>query len=1018
MNIEAFAASRAERLRQADDEIRPIVAAALESRDWSSVVEAASVLWLEIFEREAPNAATTRGLTRFQAQLRESLRKTSQEPNVETVVMFVGTMTVNDATWAAGSNRATDAVKTWITRGDTDVRETHRAVDGQSVPAGETFDVGGSKLRYPGDPVGDPANWIYCRCLLAVGRKETAMADKTTTLTNARLFAASLVRPDGLPPGSDFGMVVDFPQPVDDPVEKVQTEPDPQQVEDDIEVDDDIEDPVDIPFYAVLAPEGVPTGDGRMFQKGALTHRDLPLPIQWQEFSADGHGGSPVVANITRAEKGEDGLYRAWGVIPPSKWQDEVVDAIVNGRIRGLSIDADMMELDFDASVEAIDDMYGGTMIFKAARIAGATLVAIPAFQEAFIAIGDDFPAEAAEECEECQDVADLVASADVKQDAAIIVGMLSAEDAAFHASSEIYPHLTMVYMDGAQNLGVDGMVSSIMEISEVAASVPGPITVDVTGRQELGDNGADVVMVDPGALRSIRDALLEKPTLRAAHEAVEQYPEWVAHVTVGYPDAPAVEDYAGEHIEIIGLAVMQGDDIAEFPFGEPATVIEPPEVALIAAAFEVKPGLKKDGTPPVCEYCDQTATQYVLHAEGMAHIPACDAHIEQAKDAAAKSTPGGEPDPGNINRVGSYGAAFAPGTKDGPGWITNPEDTARLRRYWVRGKGAAKIRWGAPGDFNRCRKQLAKYIKNPSYLAGTCANMHKEALGVWPGQENGRHALVAAGGTPAPILTLVAAAGSKVMPSSWFEDPKLDGPTPITITDDGRVYGHIAVWGTCHIGYPGMCQEPPKSKTDYALFHLGAVLTDSGEVAVGQITLGTGHASGRASAAAAAAHYDNTGSVVADVHVGEDGWGIWFAGSLRAGLSADRVAEFRAAKISGDWRSYRGNLEMVGALGVNVPGFPVPRASLAASGAQQLSLVAAGIVEHEPEVDPVADIEFSMDRIAELTADKLEARARVRRISETVAPIRGKMRIQKLAGIRSQFGTRGEPDGEADRTP
>jgi hypothetical protein len=50
---------------------------------------------------------------------------------------------------------------------------------------------------------------------------------------------------------------------------------------------------------------------------------------------------------------------------------------------------------------------------------------------------------------------------------------------------------------------------------------------------------------------------------------------------------------------------------------------------------------------------------------------------------------------------------------------------TERIRRYWTKGKGAGKIRWGAPGDFNRCRTQLAKYVQNPDWLAGLCANMH-----------------------------------------------------------------------------------------------------------------------------------------------------------------------------------------------------------------------------------------------------------------------------------------------------
>ena len=59
------------------------------------------------------------------------------------------------------------------------------------------------------------------------------------------------------------------------------------------------------------------------------------------------------------------------------------------------------------------------------------------------------------------------------------------------------------------------------------------------------------------------------------------------------------------------------------------------------------------------------------------------------------------------------------------------------LKDYWAHGKGAAKIRWGTGGDFNRCRKQLAKYLK-PGQLAGACANLHRVATGTWPGK--GRH--------------------------------------------------------------------------------------------------------------------------------------------------------------------------------------------------------------------------------------------------------------------------------------
>lgn len=63
-------------------------------------------------------------------------------------------------------------------------------------------------------------------------------------------------------------------------------------------------------------------------------------------------------------------------------------------------------------------------------------------------------------------------------------------------------------------------------------------------------------------------------------------------------------------------------------------------------------------------------------------------------------------------------------------GQVTNPEGTERLHRYWVHGEGAAKIRWGEPGDFDRCVAELGKYIRDPQ---GYCNLAHHAALGIYP---------------------------------------------------------------------------------------------------------------------------------------------------------------------------------------------------------------------------------------------------------------------------------------------
>lgn len=350
--------------------------------------------------------------------------------------------------------------------------------------------------------------------------------------------------------------------------------------------------------------------------------------------------------------------------------------------------------------------------------------------------------------------------------------------------------------------------------------------------------------------------------------------------------------------------------------------------------------------------------------------------------------------------------AAFAPGTKDGPGWITHPRATARIRRYWVRGKGAAKIRWGVPGDFNRCRRQLAKYVQNPEWLAGLCANMHKEAIGVWPGQEGpgrGRHSLAASAVEAAPLFTLVAAGSPASAPAEWFENPQLAGPTALHVDlDTGRIYGHLATWGVCHIGIPGTCTTAPHSSSNYAFFRTGVVRTEEGtEVPVGHITLATGHAPIRANAQAAAAHYDNTGSVVADVAAGEDSHGIWIAGSLRAGVDLERATILKAASLSGDWRAIAGSLELVGALAVNVPGFPIPRTALAASAERQESLVAAGVVAPEALLasafGPEEIIAITRNAVAEYRyQEKREARL------EALRPVREQVRAERIAAARA----------------
>lgn len=53
----------------------------------------------------------------------------------------------------------------WLATDDSRTRHTHDEADGQRVPLGSPFIVGGAELMFPGDPSGPPQEVIQCRCV-------------------------------------------------------------------------------------------------------------------------------------------------------------------------------------------------------------------------------------------------------------------------------------------------------------------------------------------------------------------------------------------------------------------------------------------------------------------------------------------------------------------------------------------------------------------------------------------------------------------------------------------------------------------------------------------------------------------------------------------------------------------------------------------------------------------------------------------------------------------------------------
>lgn len=208
-----------------------------------------------------------------------------------------------------------------------------------------------------------------------------------------------------------------------------------------------------------------------------------------------------------------------------------------------------------------------------------------------------------------------------------------------------------------------------------------------------------------------------------------------------------------------------------------------------------------------------------------------------------------------------------------------------------------------------------------------------------------------------------------------WFRNPQLTVPLGTVVTDDGRVYGHLAHWEDCHIGYEDVCVAPPREE-NHPYFMTGEVVcADGSRVSVGQVTVGIGHAPSHYRAARAAEHYDDTSAVVADVAVGNDEIGIWMAGAIRPHAESKRVYDLRASgRVSGDWRRVGNQLRLVGVLGVNVGGFLAPNLTVRVASGVQTALIAAGI----PRVGPPPVTEDDLDRRAlRLMMDRVAARVR-----------------------------------------
>lgn len=276
-----------------------------------------------------------------------------------------------------------------------------------------------------------------------------------------------------------------------------------------------------------------------------------------------------------------------------------------------------------------------------------------------------------------------------------------------------------------------------------------------------------------------------------------------------------------------------------------------------------------------------------------------------------------------------------------------NPVDYEQMEAAWMAGEDFVVL-----DQFAEMKVMGATLVDHPAFAEAQITLDAEPQEEIAPADsEEGDDAIDVAEAEASLVASVAAIAERRITDDFYvekpdvFEDPGFTEVTRLHMTDDGRVQGHVAAWGTCHVGYTNECKTPPHSMTNYGYFHQSEIGVPGGRLGVGRLTVGGGHADSRLGMQAALSHYDNTGASWAFVRAGEDEHGIWVSGVPHPAATTLQIAEGLSAPLSGDWRRRGGNLEMIAALAVVSGGFPQPRGYRDDAG-REGSLVAAGALQ------------------------------------------------------------------------
>lgn len=134
-----------------------------------------------------------------------------------------------------------------------------------------------------------------------------------------------------------------------------------------------------------------------------------------------------------------------------------------------------------------------------------------------------------------------------------VIVALPAADEKVNKISSEEVAHLTLLFLGD-----VELSAEAVLYVQH-AASELSPFYMSVDYRDTLGPDDADVVFFekngwDISRISEFRHYLLLNDEIRRAYDSVEQYPEWTPHLTLGYPEKPAIVDPEDDPPRLYGI--------------------------------------------------------------------------------------------------------------------------------------------------------------------------------------------------------------------------------------------------------------------------------------------------------------------------------------------------------------------------------------------------------------------------------------------------------------------------------